>query len=266
MSQVEPYNNQPLVSVIIPVYNMQDYLTECVTSVLASTYTPLEVVIVDDGSTDGSLAVAHDLAAADERVVVVAQANSGVSSARNHAIEEARGEFVLPVDGDDRIAPHYIEHALRHFEADPDVKVVTACGEFFGNRTGRWELPAFDLHLLARRNLISVCALYRKAHWAQAGGYCTYIKGLEDWDFWISMLKDGGKVVQMPEVGFYYRIRAHSKRIADRKHKAAVVATLNERHPEFFKRELGGPLHVHRSWSRWLNRLHNCKCRLLHKN
>ncbi|MBR1804327.1 MAG: glycosyltransferase family 2 protein, partial [Muribaculaceae bacterium] len=166
MSQVKLRNNQPLVSVIIPVYNMQEYLAECVTSVLASTHSPLEVVIVDDGSTDGSLAVARDLAATDERITVITQPNSGVSRARNHAIEEARGEFILPVDGDDRIAPQYIEHALRHFEADPDVKVVTACGEFFGNRSGRWELPAFDRHLLARRNLISVCALYRKAHWA----------------------------------------------------------------------------------------------------
>ena len=259
--------NEPFVSVIIAVYNMQEYLAECVSSILASSYKNLEIVIVDDGSNDGTLTVAQELAAINKCITVASHKhNMGVSCARNHAIDIAQGEFILPVDGDDKIAPHYIEQAINCFIKDPDVKVVTCYGEFFGNRTGRWTLPTFNRHLLARRNLISVCAMYRKRHWAEIGGYCTEIKGLEDWDFWISMLKDSGKVVRLPDVGFYYRIRAHSKRIEDRKFKAEIVATLNKRHMEFFKRELNGPLHVHRSWSRLLNNIQELKCRIFRKN
>ena len=259
-------NSNPLVSVIIPVYNMDRYVEECVASVLASTYSPLEVILVDDGSTDDSLVTITRLAATNPAVTATTQPNSGVSRARNHAIEMARGEFILPVDADDKIAPTYIEHAVGEFLSNPDVKVVTAHGEFFGDRTGVWRLPPFDLHLLARRNIISACAMYRKSDWKRAGGYCEHIKGREDWDFWIAMLKDGGTAITLDEVGFYYRIRPGSKRIADRKHKASVIATLNERHPEFFQRELGGPLHVHRSWSRLLNHLNAFKKKLLHQH
>lgn len=248
-------NGLPLVTVIIPAYNMEQYLEECVTSVLESTYSPLEVIINDDGSTDSTLALARKLAEGSDAITVISQSNSGLSCARNNAISKAHGEYILPVDADDKISPTYIEHAVEQFLINPQVKVVTADAEYFGNRTGRWVLPPFDRHLLAKRNLISACAMFRKSDWEKVGGYCTYIKGLEDWDFWISMLKDGGQVVRLDEVGFYYRIRTNSMRVSVRKHKASVVATLNERHPEFFERELGGPLHVHRSWSRTINRI-----------
>lgn len=258
-------NIKPLVTVIVPAYNMEKYIEECINSILLSTYSPLEIVIIDDGSTDNTLQVAQTIASQHEIVRVIAQANMGVSHARNNAIEAANGELILPVDADDKISPEYIGLAVEQFLLDDKVKVVTAHGEFFGDRTGKWVLPTFDRHLLARRNLISVCAMYRKSDWKQVGGYCTYIKGLEDWDFWISMLKDEGKVVCLNRVGFYYRIRPNSKRIKDRKHKSSVVATLNERHRDYFQRELGGPLHVHRSWSKTLNRISNWRDKLLRK-
>ena len=259
-------NPKPLVTVIIPAYNMEKYIEECVSSVLQSTYSPLEVIVIDDGSIDNTLKVAQEIASHNQIVKVIAQPNMGVSHARNNAIKAAQGELILPVDADDKISPHYISRAVEQFLCDDTVKVVTANGEFFGDKTGKWVLPTFDRHLLARRNLISVCAIYRKSDWERVGGYCTYIKGLEDWDFWIAMLKDEGKVVCLDMVGFYYRIRPNSKRIRDRKHKSSVVDTLNERHHDFFLRELNGPLHVHRSWSRTLNRLNNWKNKLMHKN
>ena len=98
----------------------------------------------------------------------------------------------------------------------------------------------------------------------RTGGYCEEIIAREDWEFWIAMLKDGGEVYRLPYVALHYRIRRASKRTHDRKLKKHVVETLNRRHPEFFERELGGPLHYHRSWSRFLNRLHRlshpCRC------
>ena len=87
------------------------------------------------------------------------------------------------------------------------------------------------------------------------GGYCESIIAREDWEFWISVLKNGGKVVRLPEIGLYYRVRKQSKRVTDRDLKRHVIDTLNRRHPEFFERELGGPLRYHRSWSVWQNRI-----------
>lgn len=103
---------------------------------------------------------------------------------------------------------------------------------------------------------MDTCALYRKVEWERAGGYCEGIIAREDWEFWIAVLKDGGKVVRLPEIGLHYRIRNVSKRVTDRSLKRHVVKTLNARHPEFFERELGGPLRYRRSWSVLLNRIY----------
>lgn len=243
---------QPLVSVIIPAYNMEAYIEETLQSVLATEH-PIEVIVSDDGSTDRTLALAREWAERDNRVVAITQQNSGVSRARNHAIEQAKGQYVLPVDADDLITPRYIPEAVKVLETHPEVKVVTCEGEFFGQRTGPWHLPQFDRHLLARKNLIPATALYRRADWEHIGGYCETMEAREDWDFWISMLKDGGEVVRLPLIGLRYRVRPGSKRFRDRKKDAEVTVALNRRHADFFRRELGGPLRRHRSWSRWIN-------------
>ncbi len=246
----------PLVSVIIPVYNMESFLAETLQSVLNLDYPNLEVILVDDGSKDSSLSVAESFASRDGRIKIFSQANTGVCKARNLAIARASGEFILPVDADDLIEPDYISKAVPHF-SDEEVKVVLSNADFFGDSMGKWTLPPFDLHLLAHRNMLPATAMYRKSDWERVGGYCEEIIAREDWDFWISLLKEGGKVVRLPEVLLHYRIRPHSKRIEDRRWKRHVIDVLNERHPEFFMRELGGPLHYRRSWSVVLNRIHH---------
>lgn len=145
---------------------------------------------------------------------------------------------------------------MKEILKDPSVKVVAPRADFFGERTGEWKLPPFSLHLLARKNIMDTCALYRKVEWERVGGYCESIIAREDWEFWIAVLKDGGKVVRLPEIGLHYRIRNVSKRVTDRSLKRHVVKTLNARHPEFFERELGGPLRYRRSWSVLLNRIY----------
>lgn len=246
----------PLVSVVIPVYNMEAFLPGTLRSVLDSTYARMEVIVVNDGSTDGSLRVAGEFAAADRRVRVVSQSNSGVCRARNTAIGLARGEYVLPVDADNTIEPTFIARAVEAIESRPGIKVVAPRADFFGDREGEWRLPPFSLGLLARKNIMDTCALYRRADWERVGGYCEEIIAREDWEFWIAMLKDGGEVVRLPGVEMHYRVRKESKRTHDRRQKRHVIDVLNRRHPEFFERELGGPLRYRRTWSALLNRLY----------
>ena len=249
-----------LVSVIIPIYNSEKYLSETLTSILSSDYDDFEVICVDDGSKDASIAIAKEYASKDNRVKVYSQANAGACVARNHAISLASGEFILPIDSDDKISSTYISNAVKIFLTDPDVKVVIPRAEYFGDRTGEWKLKKYSLSLLARKNMIPACAMYRKSDWLRVGGYCPDFKTREDWAFWIALLKDGGKVVYLPNVEFYYRIRPTSKRVVNRRFKYDVIDTLNRLHPEFFERELGGPLRYKRTWSKMINFLY----RILH--
>lgn len=246
---------KPLVSVVIPVYNMEEFLEETLDSVLSSDYPNFEVIVMDDGSKDRSLEIAESYKSRYENIRVYTQANSGVGAARNHAISKAGGVYILPVDADNRISKELIHSAVDILESDPEVKVVCPRAEFFGDRSGEWVLPPFSLSLLARKNMMDTCAVYRKSEWERIGGYCAEIVAREDWEFWISMLKDGGKVVKLPETGLFYRVREQSKRVTDRLLKKHVIDVLNRRHPDFFERELGGPLRYQRSWSRLINRI-----------
>lgn len=246
---------KPLVSVVIPVYNMEEFLEETLDSVLSSDYPNFEVIVMDDGSKDRSLEIAESYKSRYENVRVYTQANSGVATARNHAISKVGGVYILPVDADNRISKELIHSAVDILESDPEVKVVCPRAEFFGDRSGEWVLPPFSLSLLARKNMMDTCAVYRKSEWERIGGYCAEIVAREDWEFWISMLKDGGKVVKLPEIGLFYRVREQSKRVTDRLLKKHVIDVLNRRHPDFFERELGGPLRYQRSWSRLINRI-----------
>ena len=102
-------SNTDLISVIVPVYNIKDYLRRCVESILRQTYENIEVLLVDDGSTDGSGELCDELAAGDPRVRVFHKENGGSSAARNLAIENAKGTYLGFVDSDDHIAPDMYE-------------------------------------------------------------------------------------------------------------------------------------------------------------
>lgn len=243
----------PLVSVIIPIYNAEAYLKETLDSVLASDYEPLEVVMVDDGSKDGSLAIAQEYAQKDVRCRVLHQDNAGVSVARNNAIHASQGKYILPVDSDNLIEPTLISKAVNVLEKQMNVKGVGCKADFIGKKRGEWKLPDYHPQLLARKNIIDACAMYRRSDYDLTGGYMEHLQIREDWDFWLSMLENGGTFYRIPQILFHYRVRDNSKRIRDRKQKRELIRIINQRHATFEQRWLGGPLHYHRSLSRFLN-------------
>lgn len=250
--------SMPLVSVIVALYNKEAYLKATLESVQQNDYPNWEVIIVDDGSSDDSAQLAKQFCDNDARFRFFQQENRGVSAARNHALREARGEFVLPLDADDLIAPDYISSAMAAFQQMPHLKVVYARAEFIGEKSGPWKLPKFNRRALAMHNQIYISALYRRADALAIGGYCEELNEREDWEFWISMLKHGGDVHCLDQVGLYYRIVPHSKRKADRRHKKKIIAFLNRKHKDFFLRELNGPLRNQKSCSRLLNFFAGC--------
>lgn len=256
----------PLVSIVIPCYNQEKYLRETVESALASTYSPIEILLVNDGSTDQSLALAHELAQKHPLIQVLDQPNSGVAKSRNMGIRQAKGKYILPLDGDDLISPRYIEQAVEVLENNHEVKVVYCQAEKFNESGAKpWKLKPFSLKLLARDNMIFVAALFRKKDWEEVGGFSEdMIMGREDWEFWIKMLKKGGKVRQLAFVGFHYRLTPTSKRkkTGTSQKKRERIAYLNAKHADFFEQELNGPLRFQRTWSKpyntvlkWLGKL-----------
>ena len=106
----------PLVSIIVPVYNVKPYLNRCVDSLLRQSYQNTELLLVDDGSTDGSEALCDEYAAQDARVRVLHKKNGGLSDARNAGVDAAKGEYLSFVDGDDWVSPYYIENLYRALE------------------------------------------------------------------------------------------------------------------------------------------------------
>ncbi|WP_268036549.1 glycosyltransferase family 2 protein [Algoriphagus sp. PAP.12] len=257
MNQAIQTKTTPLVSVIVPCFNHELFLEEAVNSALSSSYPDLEIIIVDDGSKDKSLAIAKELEFKHPfQISVYSQVNSGPSVARNKAISHANGEFILPLDADDKINPDYISKGVKVLEGDRNIKLVYCEAEKFGKKSGHWKLKPYCPNALALDNMIFVSSLFRKSDWMNIGGYDERLKwGWEDWEYWINLLKDGGKVHKLPYVGFYYRIHSVSRRKSvNKKIKKMTLQLLNSKHAGFLNQQLGGPIRNPRSWSKFINK------------
>lgn len=202
----------PAVSVIVPCFNHAAYLPEALASVELQTTGDWECIIVNDASVDDTEALATRWVERDKRFRLVnAAQNGGLARARNHGIGHARGRFILPLDADDKIHPEYLEKALQCFADHPACRVVYGGAEFFGDKTGQWELPAYRYGLLFAYNILYCSAIFRRSDWKDTGGYSEDLRGgLEDWDFWLKILQPDSEVIQLPDTLFYYRQRQDS--------------------------------------------------------
>lgn len=234
---------RPRVSIIVPCYNQAVYLDECLQSVLEQTYGNWECIIVNDGSPDNTEEAAKKWVEKDSRFVYLYKENGGLSSARNAGIEIAKGEWILPLDADDKIGNRYLELGVKEF--DKNYKIIYCEAEKFGSENGRWILPEYNRKAIAVENVIFCTAFFRKNDWDKVGGYDTsLIYGWEDWEFWISLLKNGGEVHKIQERCFYYRIKEVSmiKEMSSNNGDMKKLATKNiiyRKHIEFFTKELG---------------------------
>jgi len=116
-----------LVSIIVPAYNLEKHLTKCLNSILRQTYQNLEIIVVNDGSIDKTKKIIDDFAKKDQRIKPLHQKNQGLSMARNNGIKVASGEYISLVDGDDTVAPNFIEELMQHIAASKDIDIA-ACG------------------------------------------------------------------------------------------------------------------------------------------
>lgn len=202
-----------LISIIVPCYNQAQYLSECLQSVLDQTYTNWECIIINDGSTDDTDDIASQWAAKDKRIKYIKKDNEGVCVARNTGIMAAKGEWILPLDGDDKIGNDYLRQAKEIMDSRPDVGLIYAQAELFGDECEKWNLPEYNFKMLLRSNMIYCTGFYKKEDWSKIGGYDVSMKhGWEDWEFWINLLGTTNKdVFRLGYLGFYYRIKKDSR-------------------------------------------------------
>lgn len=197
-------SSKPTVSVIMPCYNQGKYLDEAVESVLQQTYQNFEIIVINDGSTDPeTIEVLHQFS--KPGVKILHTDNHGPASARNTGIRQAQGQYILPLDADDRIGSTYLEQAIQVLESSPNVGIVYCEAEFFGAKTGKFDLPSFNFPGILLGNMIFNSSFYRKVDWEKVGGYREGYRGWEDYDFWLSLLELGREVVKLPETLYFYR-------------------------------------------------------------
>jgi glycosyltransferase involved in cell wall biosynthesis len=203
-------NQFPVTTIVITCYNLGEFVHEALESALAQTYPNVEVLLIDDGSTDQATITVLDTLRPHPRLRVLRTANQGVARARNTAIEQATGEYILPLDADDRILPAYVERAVAVLEQDPQVGFVGCHYRVFGERTAEYRPSEYKLPDMLVENIVPIASVYRKRCWEEVGGYCSELNSIEDWDLWISVLGKDYLGVVLPEIHFEYRVRPHS--------------------------------------------------------
>lgn len=200
----------PLISIIVPCYNQGKYLAEALESCLAQHYNHWECIVVNDGSTDNSYEVANHFRTIhpDRFNFISYNQNKGVCYARNRAIQYSRGEFLVPLDADDKLHPEYLSKTMEAMKSHPGIKIVFTDCRLLG--TGKGEVSErhlFTLAELAYENRLQCTALFSKKDFNATDGYRENMdKGYEDWDFWVQMIEKEADLYRLAEPLFEVRI------------------------------------------------------------
>lgn len=200
----------PLVSVIVPSFNHARYLRECIDSVLAQDHPAIELIVVDDGSSDGSLEL---LRSYGDRIRLLQQQGGRQARARNLALAVARGELVAFLDSDDRYRPGRISAAVAAFRAHPQAALVWADYAFIdaeGRPQGemRWVSPGADFRrvLIAGNPICNATATVRRAVLDEIGGFDERVPRVCDGAAWTQIAARGHVFVHLPQVVLDYRL------------------------------------------------------------
>jgi glycosyltransferase involved in cell wall biosynthesis len=207
----------------MPAYNAAPFVEAAIDSALRQTFSDLEVLVVDDGSTDDTAAIVEKIAARDPRVRFMRQPNSGVSVARNAALQVARGEFFSLLDSDDLYAPEFLAEQLAIFAARPEVDIVTANGWYLGGpNDGQLARPSPDprpdpdlASIIGDETAVYIMSVVRRRVYTTIGSFDQSICGNEDYDFWLRAAVAGFTFARNDRPLTRYRIRSDSLSASD---------------------------------------------------
>lgn len=197
-------NHLPLISVIIPVYNVECYLHRCLNSVLNQTYSHLEILLVDDGSTDSSGKICDEFSALDQRVKIIHKENGGLSDARNRGIDEAKGEYITFIDSDDYIDEDMIEY-LYGLLTKMNTKISVCTNRLCNEDTGKIRLDGDD----GKEERLTSCESCRRLLYSQAFGMSACAK-LYHHSLFTSIRYPKGKLYEDTATTYKFLIKAGS--------------------------------------------------------
>lgn len=206
-------NNQPLITIGIPIYNAEDYLADAIKSVLAQSYQNFELILVDDGSKDNSLMIAKDFEKQDSRIKVISDGvNKKLPARLNQIIAEAQGKYIARMDADDMMHSERIAKQLDFLLSNPQFDLVSTSlisiknnNEIIGIRTYLPKQVTKKDALLGHSGILHASILAKKS-WCQRNLYNEVNTLAEDYELWLSaIIKDDLKVGFLPEYLYYYR-------------------------------------------------------------
>lgn len=221
-----------MISVIVPVYNVEEYLEECLESIRNQTYQDIEVILVNDGSTDTSKEICERFCKVDSRFRLINQENQGQSVARNRGVKESIGEYIMFVDSDDVINTSVLEVLLPYMKTDVDIVECRSSinkEEFFLNRTStivfEGNAKKALLNCIAFKE-VKFCA-FTKLYRREIVEKIPFLEGYiyEDVFTGINYLKQIRKIVVVDYIGYYYRVRPNS----------TMTKSFNEKDLDIFK-------------------------------
>lgn len=228
-------NENPLISIIIPCYNDAQYIEQSVQSALDQTYHNKEIIVVDDGSNIKTKAVLKKLEPKIAKLIT--QENQGQSKARNVGINEAKGNYILVLDSDDFFEPTFCEKAIAFFLENKDVQLVT-CEANLLHIDGSVEIykpKGGTISNFMYANDALGTSLFVKEDWQKIGGYDESMrKGFEDWEFFIRLLKNGGKCYVIPEILYSYRKRNDSTTSKANNNRYTLLNYIYLKHKEIY--------------------------------
>jgi glycosyltransferase involved in cell wall biosynthesis len=228
-----------LLSVVVPYYNMGPYIKECIDSILGSEYRPLEILVINDGSTDEqSLTLLKDIEK-KPNTRVIHKKNEGLAETRNHGAHAATGEFLAFLDADDKIHPMYYSKAIAVLQAYKNVHFTGAWVQYFGGKTNIW--PTWNPeppYILTHNSVNSSALVYKRGAFLSGGLNDKKVDyGLEDYESVINLLHNGYRGVVLPECLFNYRIRKGSMYRGLTRHKILYSHQyISGKHADFYSK------------------------------
>ena len=238
---------KPIVSVVIPCFNLGAYLDEAVQSVLDQTFQDFEIVIVDDGSEDP--ATRHMLASYRRpKTRIVRTENRGLARARNTGLQESGGRYVSFLDADDALEPGFLDRGVRKLESDDSIAFVSSWLKAFGEGEFDWTPERCDFPHLLAEDTVCTAALTRRDLIVDIGGFDPDmpVSGYEDWELAISLVERGHPGTIVPEFLFRYRIRLGSmtETCTEPGNHARLMAYIVDKHSETYRQHYQGVVEV----------------------
>lgn len=225
-------------TVVLPCYNLGSLVEKAVKSVMAQTLNSIEIIVVDDVSPDTD--TQEVLKKLEGHIkVIYRKKNGGASAARNTGVEAAKADYILCLDSDDTISPTYLEEAYNVLESDQKAGVAGSHVKFIGERQGAWR-PHDKIGLpdALIASPIANASAYRKQAWQDAGGYDENLRGMEDWEYWLSILSNNWSIRIIPRQHYIYFTRPGSKVKTSNKNAVDIVSYIVNKHRALFDKHM----------------------------